>query len=777
MFNQKGKIKMVPFLTSLVIVGGLFLFTVFGDFLFVSPDRTIDPVAEKDDLTAKTAQEKDILSKIVPIDLGKMETVDFLATKGLAEGKGVYINLETMRLFLYEDGDLFREFAVQSKGRPGSLWETPPGDYKVMFKNQNHFSSISSVYMPYSVHFFGNFFIHGTPYYPGGQVIDTEFSGGCIRVSTEDARELFAFVEKGTAVHVSNGGFLSVGELLEFEEQKYFILDKDLKSPEISASSYLVVDLDSEDVILEKSSSKKVFIDDLSNLITTITSVETVNQHRHTTVQEIHAKLGNPEAEKLSTGESVLIADLIFPLLFTEGTIASETVARYRGRSAFVDLMNSKAKSVGLYDTRFSNPGGKIFGQERNISTARDIYTFLVYAYRHKDYLLDLTRHSRRTNFKGILNQNPFINQDGFLGGKVSQDEDEQAAVIFSTSLVYEENGNERKIVIVLIDSDDSLSDVQEIKKYLAENIAWGERRAIEKYAIKQFNLRERAEEIIHMTFVGDIMLDRGLLWSLDNFADGDFDFFFQKVTKLKESDILFGNLEGPVSDKGRDGGSLYSFRMPPKVLDSLKKAGFNVLSIANNHMGDWGREAFVDTVDRLKKYNILHPGGGYNLEEARTAQTIKIKGQTFGFLGFTDVGPNWLEATAEEPGMLLASDRQFSDIVARAAGEVDLLIVSFHFGEEYQNYPQARQRTLAEGAIDAGATIVAGHHPHVIQPVEEYRDGLIAFSLGNFIFDQYFSEETMQGLVLHVYVLDGDIISYETEISRQNETYQPSLE
>lgn len=774
---QKGKIKIVPFFFSLVIVGGLFLFTFFGDLLFFSSEQAIDPLNEKDGLTAKAIQEKDVLSKIAPIDLGKVETVDFLATKGLAEGKGVYINLENMRLFLYEDGDLFREFTVQSKGRPGSLWETPPGDYEVIFKNQNHLSSISNVHMPYSVHFFGNFFIHGTPYYPSGQIIDTEFSGGCIRLSTADAREVFAFVEKGTAVHVSNEDTSTVENLLKSAEQKYFILDKELSYPDISASSYLVADLDSKQVVLEKSSDKKVFIDDLSNLVTALTSVETVNQHGRTTVQEIHASLGNPEIEKLFSRQSILVGDLIFPLLFTEGNIASETVARYRGRSAFIELMNSKAKSVGLYDTYFSNPGGRILGPERNTSTAKDIYKFLVYVHKNKDYLLDLTRHSRRTNFEGIINQNPFVNHKGFLGGKVSQGEEEQAAGIFSMSLAYEKDDNERKIVIVLIDSDDLLNDVREIKKYLAENIAWGEKQAIEKYAINQFNLRERTEEIIHMTFVGDIMLDRGVLWAADNFADGDFDFFFQKVTKLRESDILFGNLEGPVSDKGRDGGSLYSFRMQPEVLDSLKKAGFNVLSIANNHMGDWGKEAFVDTIDRLKKYNILYPGGGYNFEEARTAQAIKIKGQTLGFLGFTDVGPNWLEATAEEPGLLLASNQRFSDIVARAASEVDLLVVSFHFGEEYQKYPNERQKTLAKGAIDAGATIVVGHHPHVIQPVEKYKGGLIAYSLGNFIFDQYFSEETMQGLVLHVYVLDGEIISHETEISKQDKTYQPSLE
>jgi poly-gamma-glutamate synthesis protein (capsule biosynthesis protein) len=265
------------------------------------------------------------------------------------------------------------------------------------------------------------------------------------------------------------------------------------------------------------------------------------------------------------------------------------------------------------------------------------------------------------------------------------------------------------------------------------------------------------------MYFVGDIMLDRGVEASAKKYLGGDFSRFFASTTFLSSGDILFGNLEGPVSDKGKDIGNLYSFRMsPPDVIPVLKNAGFDVVSFANNHVGDWGMPAFLDTMARLKGAGIAFAGAGVSKAQAEQPVIIEQKGMKVGFLAFSDVGPKWIAATKSLPGILLASDPRLKEIVAHAAKQVDLLVVSFHFGDEYKTEANARQKKLAHEAIDAGARLVIGHHPHVVEGMEEYKNSVIAYSLGNFIFDQYFSKETMRGLALKVKVdADGDI-TYE---------------
>ena len=290
----------------------------------------------------------------------------------------------------------------------------------------------------------------------------------------------------------------------------------------------------------------------------------------------------------------------------------------------------------------------------------------------------------------------------------------------------------------------------------------------------KRIIIEEEVEKKpIRIFLVGDIMLDRGVRYSVKNNAGGNYEFLFSELDWLKEADIVFGNLEGPASDKGRDLGNLYSFRMEPKVLDVLVDYGFNVLSVANNHAGDWGREAFIDTLERLDDKGIIYPGGGKNYDLARQVQIIEIEDIKFGWLGFSDVGPNWLRATENSSGILLASDPNFTNIIEQASKESDFLFVSFHFGDEYQTSANQRQRFLVEQAFSAGAQVVVGHHPHVVQEIIWQDNQLIAYSLGNFIFDQYFSKETMSSIVLELLILDGEIIEITEHYLKQNKEYR----
>jgi poly-gamma-glutamate synthesis protein (capsule biosynthesis protein) len=206
-----------------------------------------------------------------------------------------------------------------------------------------------------------------------------------------------------------------------------------------------------------------------------------------------------------------------------------------------------------------------------------------------------------------------------------------------------------------------------------------------------------------------------------------------------------------------------------------LKNAGLDIVSFANNHVGDWGRTAFDDTRRRLDGAGILYTGSGDNKADAEQPTIIEKDGIKIGFLGFTDVGPEWLAATENQSGVLLANDPDIANIIKNASMQVDVLITSFHWGIEYSEH-NARQTALAHTAIDNGAKLVIGHHPHVIEATENYKDGLIAYSLGNFIFDQYFSAETMKGMILKV-TLDTQtksIKNSEKYIVKLNSAFQP---
>ncbi|MFA5773633.1 MAG: CapA family protein [Candidatus Paceibacterota bacterium] len=301
-------------------------------------------------------------------------------------------------------------------------------------------------------------------------------------------------------------------------------------------------------------------------------------------------------------------------------------------------------------------------------------------------------------------------------------------------------------------------------------------------WVVNQYDQITQVEKVIEtpkvktttLFFVGDMMFTRGVKSSVDKNFGGDYSKLFENLPLLKDADILFGNLEGDVSLVGNNVGSKYSFKMDPSILPVLKDAGFDIVSFANNHVGDWNMSAFKDTLSRLKDIGILKTGAGVNKEDATNPTIIEKNGTKFGFLGFSDVGPNWLEAKIDTSGILLASDPNIGEIIQNAKTKCDVLIVSFHWGVEYKLVHNARQENLAHIAIDNGADMVIGHHPHVMEEIEEYNGKTIVYSLGNFIFDQYFSKDTMRGM-LYSAEFDGiNLIKTEQKIITLNKNYQP---
>jgi poly-gamma-glutamate capsule biosynthesis protein CapA/YwtB (metallophosphatase superfamily)/DNA-binding beta-propeller fold protein YncE len=286
-----------------------------------------------------------------------------------------------------------------------------------------------------------------------------------------------------------------------------------------------------------------------------------------------------------------------------------------------------------------------------------------------------------------------------------------------------------------------------------------------------------KRNEKITLFFVGDVMLDREVKKAIEKYGEGDFKFSFLKISPLlKEADILVGNLEGPVSDKGKKVGSIYSFRMDPKAIEGLKFAGFDILSLANNHIFDYGREALEDTFLRLQDAGIDYLGGGFNEIEACSPKIKEIKGTKIAFLAFTNLGSPFWQAKSATSGICWLDKENLEKGIKGAKNKADLVIVLFHFGNEYEKKPNIEQKDFAHFAIDSGADLVVGDHPHVIQEIEEYKGKYITYSLGNFVFDQAFSKETMEGLVLKVIVEEKKIKEVSQIKFEINQYFQPEI-
>lgn len=277
----------------------------------------------------------------------------------------------------------------------------------------------------------------------------------------------------------------------------------------------------------------------------------------------------------------------------------------------------------------------------------------------------------------------------------------------------------------------------------------------------------------VKLVFVGDIMLARGVGKILEE--KKDYTFPFASTTELfRSADIIFANLENPVSTGGIRSGSIYSFRASPQTLGGLLFAGVGVVSIANNHIWDYGREAFLDTLSHLSANGIVAVGGGENYEEAHTPKVITVGKTRVAFLAYTNLISAYLGGASSTPAVSRFTDDILETDIAKAKELADVVVVSFHWGEEYQTKHNNGQERVAKLAIDAGANLIVGHHPHVVQEVEEYNDGYIFYSLGNFIFDQNFSEDTSKGLLVEVTLTDGQITAVTKKEVAFGDGYRP---
>lgn len=278
-----------------------------------------------------------------------------------------------------------------------------------------------------------------------------------------------------------------------------------------------------------------------------------------------------------------------------------------------------------------------------------------------------------------------------------------------------------------------------------------------------------------HILFVGDIMFSRQIAKIAENKNDKEYPFGMIRK-KLKEADLVVANLENPVSDGGVLSGSIYSFRAKPEVVTQLVDNNIKVVSLANNHIWDYGRGAFFDTMENLEKAGVLYSGIGESVSKAHTPVVISNKGTKIAFLSYTDIAPSFLSEKDSVPAVAFPDPETIKEDIIQAKTVADIVVVMFHWGEEYFTIHNLSQEYFAHLTIDAGADLVIGHHPHVPQEVEMYKGKYIAYSLGNFIFDQNFSLDTGRGLMLDVSVVDGKITGAKPIAIKFSPQFEPFL-
>lgn len=278
--------------------------------------------------------------------------------------------------------------------------------------------------------------------------------------------------------------------------------------------------------------------------------------------------------------------------------------------------------------------------------------------------------------------------------------------------------------------------------------------------------------KLVKGTVVGDMMLGRSITnkGSKNNYKN-----MFSGVSDLwKDSDYVAGNLECVLLDNASDyekNDKEIHINAETKTANVLKENGFTLVSLANNHLADFKAKGVVNTLDTLDKVGLKHVGAGRNLTEAAEYDMQEINGVKIATIAVSDIIPKDFAARDSKAGILTTKTLKYYQAVKDASEKADLVIANIHWGVEYGMTETEAQQQLARNLINWGVDVVIGSHPHVLQPVEKYGDGIIFYSMGNFVFDQGWSR-TKDSMVLNYYVDENGNCSFEITPIRIKDGY-----
>ncbi|MDX1962328.1 MAG: CapA family protein [Pirellulales bacterium] len=282
-----------------------------------------------------------------------------------------------------------------------------------------------------------------------------------------------------------------------------------------------------------------------------------------------------------------------------------------------------------------------------------------------------------------------------------------------------------------------------------------------------------KTTETVEIIYVGDIMLAD----LPGKFIATGGDPFTAFAEVFEQADLVVGNLECAVGTTGKPIDKPWTFQAHPRVVPHLAKY-FDAVSVANNHTGDYGPDAFLETLDHLRG-NVGYFGGGKNLAAARQPLTFEKRGLKIVLLGYNEFKPRSFAATDTQPGCAWGVDEHvLEDIkLARQRDEHALILPYMHWGHEGDAEPSERQTTFSRQMLDAGASAVIGAHPHNTQGWDAHADKPIVYSLGNFVFDGFERPDALVGWVLRLHCDRQGVASWEVLTARIDKNGIPALD
>jgi len=396
-----------------------------------------------------------------------LRTVSDVKSDLISEGKDfLEINLPEMAVRLYKENKTIKEARILAVGDAQNWGGSAVGLYSIISGAKLSFSIVSKVYMPYAIHYYGKYYIHGEPYYPSGEKLISSTSGGCIRLQNKDAKDIYELSEVNMPVLV-----------VDKESSYYQYINKELSDfPEISAESHLVADLDSGFVFSKESSEEKKPIASLSQLMAALVIAENIDLRKSILVEsEMLRPYGSTQG--LDPGKTFRIVELFYPLLIESSDDAAEVLSRFLGRDKTVEKMNEKAKAILMADTEFVDPLGSGLG---NVSTGQDLFQMARYLLNNRSPILKISKGEEVGSFGGVgfdienlWNKNIFTDDPSFVGGKTAylSQSGHNAVFIFKFS---SENEESRNIAIILLGSKEVKEDTRKIYKWVMDNYFTG---------------------------------------------------------------------------------------------------------------------------------------------------------------------------------------------------------------------------------------------------------------------------------------------------------------
>lgn len=421
-------------LESIKIHYGLLLFVLLVGSFYVHPERIINldednflngiikdlssVVPNKDIATTTTSTNPESIFKKLNIDrdISKAYTLkglydirnDFL----LAGNNLIEVNLIDKKIRVYKKGQLEKEVNVHKRGAKINWGGTPEGVYKVGNKIRIAYSNAAEAYMPFALQIYGKFYLHGIPYYPNGDIIQSYNSGGCVQMKDEDAEAVFKLVEINDPLIVID----SIHDEFKYPSQT------PQNNPVLSSASYLIADLNNNFVFISKNADKKYSIASVTKLMSASVVTENITLDRYTFIDNQDLLEAYGKTNGLEVGNKFRLYELLYPLLTESSNDAATLMGQYMGQEKTVNMMNDKAKAIMMNDTEFKDTSGFDIG---NVSTANDLFYLGKYAKNITPLLLEISKGKLvKTygkldfDFAKMKNKNVFWQEKNFIGGK-----------------------------------------------------------------------------------------------------------------------------------------------------------------------------------------------------------------------------------------------------------------------------------------------------------------------------------------------------------------------